>query len=120
MATSVARSKMGPTLPASARCCAVLNTFSNTRGTATTIVGEERASSSGRLAIPDENVPLIPYSEPTRAMILAYVWASGRNSRLRSSGPSIDATASRFCFTLARRLPWVSMHPLGRPVVPDV
>ena len=111
-------------MPASARCCAVLNTFSNTRGTATTIVGEERASSSGRLAIPDENVPLIPYSEPTRAMILAYVWASGRNSRLRSSGicsvrDSHGIPSSRFWLRYYQR-PWVSMHPLGRPVVPDV
>lgn len=40
-------------------------------GTATTIVGETIASSSGRLEMPEENTPLIPYSEPTRAMILA-------------------------------------------------
>ena len=57
---------------------------------------------------------------PTRVMILVSTWASGRNRRLTSSGRSIDRTASRLWRTLARRLPWVSMQPFERPVVPDV
>ena len=66
------------------------------------------------------NAILMPHSTPTRAMIFCSVCASGRNTRLTSSGSSIDRTASRFCNTFVRRLPCVIAQPLGRPVVPDV
>jgi hypothetical protein len=44
---------------------------------------------------------------------------SGKKTRPTSSGSSIDRTASKFCTTFVRNLPWVIAQPLGRPVVPD-
>ena len=41
--------------------------------------------------------PFVPHSTPTRAMILASTWASGRNTRLTSSGWSIDPIAVMVC-----------------------
>ena len=69
MATSTALSKMRPCPSAWALCCAPLKTFSNTRGTATTIVGRTSASSSWRCAMSVANASLMPHSTPTRAMI---------------------------------------------------
>ena len=120
MATSSALSKILPCPSAAALCWAALNTFSNTRGTATSSVGRASASSSGKWAKSVANASLVPHSTHTRAMILVSVWASGRNSKVTSSSPSIDRMASRFWATFVRRLLWVCMQPLGRPVVPDV
>ncbi len=44
--------------------------------------------------------------------------ATGRASRLTSSGPTSASRASVVAFQY--RLPWVTMTPLGRPVVPPV
>ena len=88
MATSTALSKIAPCPSACALCWALLKTFSNTRGTATTIVGRTIASSSCRCAMSVANASLMPHSVPTRAMILVSMCASGRNRRVTSSGSS--------------------------------
>ena len=46
------------------------------------------------------------------------MWHSGRNDRHRSVGPI--PTTLRQADTLEAMLPWVSIAPLGSPVVPEV
>ena len=118
---SAARSKILPRPSAVAFCDAVLNTFSNTRGTARMKVGWKLCSWGSRL--------LMSALWPSRArdftaptwMIRAKTWASGRNSRVdapsASNSRSSSATAT---VSSVWKLSWVSMQPLGRPVVPDV
>ena len=45
------------------------------------------------------------------------MWKNGRTAMIRSS-PSCRSTSGRDWLTLATRLRWVSMTPLGSPVVP--
>ena len=47
------------------------------------------------------------------------MWQSGRNERATSSGPKTGKTAAAAA-TLETMLPWVSITPLGSPVVPEV
>ena len=117
MATSSALSKIVPWPFGVRPCCwALLNTFSKTRGTATTIVGRTSASSSGRCADVGGECQLGAPLDATRAMILVSVWASGRNSRVTSSSGS-STTGGRRC-SAAR---WCAgcggcgMQPFGRP-----
>jgi hypothetical protein len=44
------------------------------------------------------------------------MWKNGRTAMIRSS--SCRSISARVCATLATRLRWLSMTPLGRPVVP--
>ena len=66
------------------------------------------------------------FTQPTW-MILANTWARGRNNSVEGSGTSAASggakSASRSSMATVSsnmKLPWVSMHPLGRPVVPEV
>ena len=44
------------------------------------------------------------------------MWKNGRTAMIRSSSPRL--ISGRHWATFATRLRWVSMTPLGRPVVP--
>ena len=50
--------------------------------------------------------------------VAAKAWNMGRTTRTRSSGAKPRACATPPA--LATRLRWLSMAPLGRPVVPEV
>ena len=121
MATSAARSKTFPRPSAVAFCEAVLNTFSNTRGTARMNVGWNSARSSSRCLMSLVWPTLTrAFTAPTW-MIRANTWASGRNSSVAASSgansPCISSTATP---SSNMKLPCVSMQPFGRPVVPEV
>ena len=54
-------------------------------------------------------------------MMRANEWASGRNSRAeRPDVVKISGRAPIAFRTLESMFAWVSSHPLGRPVVPEV
>ena len=54
-------------------------------------------------------------------MIRANTCASGRNSRVLASSSSNSSSRTPVATPSSNmKLPWVSMQPLGRPVVPDV
>ncbi len=57
----------------------------------------------------------------SRLAVSANTWKSG-NAVTTVSSPSLSKgpIQARVCSTLATRLPWVSIAPLGRPVVPPV
>ena len=65
------------------------------------------------------------FTQPTW-MIRAKTWARGRNSSVEAPSPcSSDGAKSASSSSMATvssnmKLPWVSMQPLGRPVVPEV
>ncbi len=46
------------------------------------------------------------------------MWNNGAETRARSS--AIRSVSTRTLIAFQARLPWVSMAPLGRPVVPEV
>ena len=48
------------------------------------------------------------------------MWHSGRNESARSSGPSTFAKTREAASTFETMLAWLSITPLGRPVVPEV
>ena len=54
----------------------------------------------------------------TYVAICALAWKSGRIMPSRSPGPI--GTSSAACHALASTLAWLSIAPLGCPVVPDV
>ena len=64
----------------------------------------------------------MPASRVPTSMTRAKTCASGRNSRVdAASAVWIAASGPMNAFrTAASRFPWVSSHPLGRPVVPEV
>ena len=121
MAVSAARSKIAPLPSAVAFWEAVLNTFSKTRGTASTKVGWNWPRSRTRLVMS----ALWPsrtraFTAPTW-MTRANTWASGRKSSVaESSGENSSSSSSTATPTSVIRLPWVIMQPLGGPVVPEV
>ncbi|SCE46510.1 hypothetical protein GA0115235_12066 [Streptomyces sp. DpondAA-F4a] len=51
-------------------------------------------------------------------------WASGRKSRVAASSPGFERNTGCQRATMVSasnmKLAWVIMHPLGRPVVPEV
>ncbi len=57
-------------------------------------------------------------------MIRAKTWASGRNSSVEAPSPASDgansSSSSSATASSNMKLPWVSMQPFGRPVVPEV
>ena len=127
MATSAARPKILPRPSATARCEAVLNTFSKTRGTARMNVGWNSARSSSRFLMSAEwPIRTRALTQPTW-MIRANTWASGRNSSVdgctsavSDGGSNSSSSSSTATVSSNMKLPWVSMQPLGRPVVPEV
>jgi hypothetical protein len=66
--------------------------------------------------------PLAPFSSPTRPQPLPPIWATGMATRLTSSGPHWFQAIGSWAALRRRasRLSWVSIAPLGRPVVPEV
>ena len=121
MAVSAARSKILPRPSAVARCEAVLKTFSNTRGTASTNVGWNSPRSATRFLMS----ALWPIrtrclTQPTW-MIRANTCASGRNSSVEASSSENSSSSSSTATPSSNmKLPCVIMQPLGRPVVPEV
>jgi hypothetical protein len=71
------------------------------------------ASKAGRKIIdpPASKVTLVATNRP-------WVWKMGRAWSSRSR--AVNRHASRNVSALEARLPWVSIAPLERPVVPDV
>ena len=60
------------------------------------------------------------FTQPTW-MIRAKTCASGRKSSVEASSVSNSASSSGTATpSSTMKLPWVSMQPLGRPVVPEV
>ena len=121
MATSAARSKIAPRPSAVARWEAVLNTFSKTRGTASTNVGRNACRSATRFLMS----ALCPSRDRDLTapiwMIRANTCASGRKSSVEaSSGSKSSCSSSTATPSSTMKLPCVSMQPLGRPVVPEV
>ena len=54
-------------------------------------------------------------------MIRAKTWASGRKSSVEAPSVSKSVSSSSTATPSSNmKLPWVSMQPLGRPVVPEV
>jgi len=54
-------------------------------------------------------------------MIRPKTWASGRKSRVEAPWTEKSwGMPATMLLTSNMKLPWVSMQPLGRPVVPDV
>ena len=113
-----------PRPSAVARWLAVLKTFSKTRGTARMKVGLNARGRRRRFLMsalwPSRTRAL---TQPTW-MIRAKTWASGRNSsvrpRPRRRGEQLVAARATATPSSNMKLPWVSMQPLGRPVVPEV
>ncbi len=66
--------------------------------------------------------PLAPLTRPTTPQPVPPMWATGMATRLTSSGPQRFQSMSAWAASLrvARMLAWVSIAPLGRPVVPEV
>ena len=104
-----------------ARWEALLKTFSNTRGTARMNVGLNSPRSVTRFLM-SALWPILArlLTQPTW-MMRAKTWASGRKSRVEA--PSVSkrsASSSTATPSSNMKLPWVSMQPLGLPVVPLV
>ena len=104
-----------------------MNTFSKTRGTARMNVGlelgevVEQVLDVGRVAQPDPCLDAADLDDPgedvgqrqeqQRRRLPRAVSAAGRTARRSSSTATVSSNM---------KLPWVSMQPLGRPVVPEV
>jgi hypothetical protein len=50
----------------------------------------------------------------------ASTWASGRKRRVEPSAVKSSSSSSTATASSNMKLPWVSMQPLGFPVVPEV
>ena len=120
MAVSAARSKILPRPSAVARCEAVLKTFSNTRGTASTNVGLNSPRSTTRFLM-SELWPIRTrcFTQPIW-MIRANTCASGRNCSVEAPSENSSSSSSTPTPSSNMKLPCVIMQPLGRPVVPEV
>ena len=104
-----------------ARWEAVLKTFSKTRGTASRNVGRNPASWVARSVTSEEWPSRVRVRMLPTWITRAKTWASGRNSRVAASSSSNSSLSSTVATPSSNmKLPWVSMQPLGRPVVPDV
>ena len=110
-------------LLAAACCCAVLKTFSNTRGTASRNVGWNSGSAWARVLVSGQcprigaglqAADLDDPGERVRERQEQQGRAPGDLEDLERARP---ATALR---TSDSRLRWVSSQPFGRPVVPEV
>ena len=85
-------------------------------------MGRNEARSGSRLATLGVCPSTTPDSRQPTWMIRANECASGRNSSVDAPGVSKMA-GSQPCMTFrtsASRFPWLSSHPFGRPVVPEV
>ncbi len=120
MATEVARSKIRFLAPLLAPLWATPKTFSKTRGTATMNVGLKSCISGTRraklLTYPMRTPSVTQATCTTRARM----WASGRKASVELSASSTSRSAAAAWRASQMRLRWVSAHPFGRPVVPDV
>ncbi len=103
-----------------------MKTFSKTRGTARMNVGWNSAKSSSRLRMSEEWPSRTrAFTAPTSTM-RAKTWASGRKSSVAGASLPSDAgskssgRSARTTVSSNMKLPWVSMQPLGLPVVPEV
>ncbi len=83
-------------------------------------VGSKTAKSLSRFLTSDVWPIVIRFSTHPTWMMRANTWASGRNSSV--DAPSVNSSRRPSVVVAAsnRKLPWVSSHPFGRPVVPLV
>ena len=122
MAVSAARSKILPRPSAVACCEAVLKTFSKTRGTARMKVGwnclqvGEQVLDVGAVAEPGPGLHAADLDDPRE-----HVRQRQEQQRRGVVGRRTARRARRTATPSSNmKLPWVSMQPLGRPVVPEV
>ena len=119
VATAQANSRCLTALPSCPRASARAWIFSNTRGTDGKWVGRAAATSSTSLReSPLQNASVPPISSDTICTTRASACASGRNMNSVAGGRRW--TRSMYASIVKSTLRWVSMQPLGGPVVPDV
>jgi hypothetical protein len=121
VASAAANNRWRPAVSARSRAPATI--LSSTRGTMSRMVGRNTGSCLVRGPGPGRYPARLPARTMQSATTRARMCDSGRKNRVDASSASTRSRTPGTAMTArtaAVRLPWLSMQPFGRPVLPEV